>query len=253
MNALSPFVASDRRKFLKHFALSTAVSIFGGKLWKGSVLADVDPYGQPVARIQIKISDYPALENQFGSVRFAFAHPLDPYNGPYPFALSNAGEGVFYAVDTRCSHQGCPVEAFDGAAFAMVCYCHGSEYDIMGKVTRGPAVNDLWQYQATFDGVDTVTVVIPGIDMTIRNVQVQEKTGDTVRFRLDFPTIDTGYYRVFFRPDFDVAPVEIPFSTTPTGAATETQLTGNGGIKAVYVDATLPKGFFSVALIVEPG
>lgn len=242
---------SDRRQFLKHFALSTAVSLCGGKLWTARLLAEVDLSGQSIGRFPIKISDYPALEYQFGSVRFAFAHPLNPGDGPYPFVLTNAGNGEFFAVDTRCSHAGCVVEAFDSAQFAMVCYCHGSEYDLMGNVTRGPATNALFRYQATFDGTDTVTVVVPGIDMTVRNVQVQEKTGETVRVRLDFPTLATGYYRIHFRPDLSAPPQEILFSDSPTGAPTLSQITGTGNLQTVYVDAAFPQGFFSVALVLE--
>lgn len=249
MNHSSPFDCSDRRRFLKHFALSTAVSLCGGRLWTARLLAELDLYGQPIARIPIRISDYPGLQYQFGAVRFAFA---DPNGGTYPFSLNRADEDVFYAVDTRCTHAGCVVDAFDSAQFAMACHCHGSQYDIMGQVTRGPATDNLFRYATTFDGIDTVTVVVPGVDMRIRNVQVQEKTASTVRLRVEFPTLATARYRIHFRQDLSAPPQEIVFSTSPTGAPTLGEVTGTGSLQTVYVDASFPQGFFSVALVVDP-
>jgi len=86
--------------------------------------------------------------------------------------------------------------------------------------------------------------------MTIRNVQVQEKTSATVRLRLDFPTLATAHYRMHFRQDLDAAPQEILFSTSPTGAPVDSEVTGTGSLQTVYVDAAFPQGFFSVALVV---
>jgi Rieske Fe-S protein len=239
---------TDRRGFIKHFALSTAVSTMGGKLWTARLLADVGPYGEPVGRIVVKVSDYPALANQFGAVRFRF---LGLASETFPFSLNREDETTFHAVDTRCTHAGCMVNVYDSVAFAMVCDCHGSRYDIKGEVSQGPAVNNLLRYNTHFDGVDTVTVFIPLLDMSIRSVSVQERTGSTVRVRLQFPTTQYGRYRIFFREHLEDAPVAVLFATTPAGPATSSEIDADGFPLTVYVDAALPQGFFSVALVVE--
>ncbi len=241
---------TDRRSFIKHFALSTAVSMWAGKPWTARLLADVDPYGQPVGRIVIKVSDYPSLQYQFGSVVFTFAGQDGGY---FPFSLNRADdENVFYAVDTRCTHMGCPVDGFVAQRSAMVCQCHFSQYDIMGRVIQGPAMNDLERYRLTYDGLDTITVFIPGIDMSIRDIAVQEQAGSTVRLRLQFPTIPYGRYKVQYRQNLSDEPLDVYFADTPTGAASLDFIEAPNGLGlTVYVDASLPRGFFSVALIVD--
>jgi Rieske Fe-S protein len=239
---------TDRRSFIKHFALSTVVSTVGGKLWTARLLADVGPYGEPVGRIVIKVSDYPALALPFGAVRFRF---LGLDSATYPFSLNREDETTFHAVDTRCTHAGCMVNVFESAAFAMICDCHGSRFSIRGEVSQGPAANNLWRYDTHFDGVDTVTVFIPLLDMSIRSLSLQERTGSTVRVRLQFPTTQFARYRILFRQNLADAPVAVFFATTPTGPADQSEIDADGTPLTVYVDAALPQGFFSVALVVE--
>ncbi|MFE4105031.1 Rieske 2Fe-2S domain-containing protein [Almyronema epifaneia] len=45
-----------------------------------------------------------------------------------------------YGLSAVCTHLGCIVD-WNGEAF--VCPCHGSRYDSLGRVTRGPAVRSL--------------------------------------------------------------------------------------------------------------
>lgn len=47
-----------------------------------------------------------------------------------------------YAISAVCTHLGCAVN-WDQAEQAFVCPCHGSRYDPLGQVTRGPAPRDL--------------------------------------------------------------------------------------------------------------
>lgn len=238
----------DRRQFVKHFALSSAASIVAGKLWTARVLADVGLYGEPIARIPIRVSDYPGLQEEFGSVQFKFTATTDSY---YPFTLTRTPENLFYAVDTRCTHAGCIVGRFTYDTFSMICDCHGSQFNHMGEVVIGPAVDNLWRYATEFDGEDTVTVFMPGIDMKIHSMSVQSETSNTIRLRLDFPTIRDGRYRVQFRQNLHDLPVEVPFAITPLGPADQNEIVGEAAPLTVYVDAARPRGFFSVALVVD--
>ncbi len=88
-------------------------------------------------------------------------------------------------------------------------------------------------------------------DLTIRSVAVVEKTAAAVRVRLDFPTIPFGRYAIQYRQNFEDDPVGVPFATAPTEPATLSDIETNGQLQTVYVDAALPRGFFSVALVVE--
>lgn len=47
-----------------------------------------------------------------------------------------------YALLNRCSHLGCPVR-FVPLESSFSCPCHGSEYDLGGRVLKGPAVRPL--------------------------------------------------------------------------------------------------------------
>jgi cytochrome b6-f complex iron-sulfur subunit len=53
------------------------------------------------------------------------------------------------AVDSTCTHRGCPVA---WAASEFVCNCHGSKFSADGAVTNGPAANPLATYEAKIEG-----------------------------------------------------------------------------------------------------
>ena len=238
----------NRRNFIKYFALSSAASLIGGRLWTARLLADIGPDGELLARIPLRISDYPALQNDLGSVQFKFAATTDVY---YPFTLTRSEDNRFYAVDTRCTHRGCIVDPYSGTDFAMTCQCHGSRYSYRGEVIRGPANLDLQQYATEFDGLDAVTVLIPGLNMKINSIHVQSNVPSTIRVRLDFPTIDGGRYRIQFRQNLSDAPQDVLFTTSANGTANLSQILGTGALQTVYADAAQPRGFFAVALVVD--
>lgn len=238
----------DRRNFVRLFSLSSAASLICGKLWTARLLADIGPDGEPLARIPIQISDYPALQNDLGSVQFKFTATNNVY---YPFTLTRSEDNMFYAVDTRCSHQGCIVDPYSASDFAMTCQCHGSQYTYRGEVITGPANFALQRYATEFDGGNNVTVLLPGLNMKVNSIQVQSRTASAIRVRLDFPTIAGGRYRIQFRPDLGDAPQDVPFSVSATGNAKVMQILGSGAVRTVYVDALQPRGFFAVALVVD--
>jgi Rieske Fe-S protein len=65
-----------------------------------------------------------------------------------PFALKQNPDKTFTALDMNCTHNGCPIQLMQTNKFE--CECHGSKFDEEGKVTNGPAVDNLrtfaWQY-----------------------------------------------------------------------------------------------------------
>jgi glycine/D-amino acid oxidase-like deaminating enzyme/nitrite reductase/ring-hydroxylating ferredoxin subunit len=59
-----------------------------------------------------------------------------------PIAAYRDDAGRLHAVSARCTHLGCTV-AFNEAEKTWDCPCHGSRFDVNGRVLHGPAVRDL--------------------------------------------------------------------------------------------------------------
>jgi nitrite reductase/ring-hydroxylating ferredoxin subunit len=51
-------------------------------------------------------------------------------------------DGALHTVGMSCTHLGCQV-TFNTAERSWDCPCHGSRFDIQGRVLEGPAVKDL--------------------------------------------------------------------------------------------------------------
>jgi thiosulfate dehydrogenase (quinone) large subunit len=66
-----------------------------------------------------------------------------------PVLVIRTTAGHFVALSTQCTHEGCPVNPPSGGV--ITCPCHGSQYDLQGKVLRGPALYPLASWPARFD------------------------------------------------------------------------------------------------------
>jgi Rieske Fe-S protein len=66
---------------------------------------------------------------------------------------------VYNALSSICTHQGCQITGFDTGSEQFICPCHGSTFDVNGKVTQGPAGSPLTKYQTQLNGTQlTITV-----------------------------------------------------------------------------------------------
>jgi glycine/D-amino acid oxidase-like deaminating enzyme/nitrite reductase/ring-hydroxylating ferredoxin subunit len=65
--------------------------------------------------------------------------------GGQRLAVHRDASGRLHALSARCTHMGCIVH-FNDAECAWECPCHGSRFDIDGKVVQGPAVRPLEQH-----------------------------------------------------------------------------------------------------------
>ncbi len=63
---MSSNLKAPRREFLKTFTLLTASSTLFGKSWVATVVAQTTPGG---GLLRLKLSDYPPLQQNGGSVR----------------------------------------------------------------------------------------------------------------------------------------------------------------------------------------
>lgn len=57
---------------------------------------------------------------------------------------------VYNALSSICTHQNCLITNFDSSTNQFVCTCHGSRFDVNGKVVQGPANSPLQQYPIQF-------------------------------------------------------------------------------------------------------
>jgi Rieske Fe-S protein len=88
-----------------------------------------------------------------------FEYPLG-----YPNALIKNADGSLTAVSMLCTHVCCQC-SFDPASKVFYCPCHGSIFDMAGRVVRGPAADDLPVIQLRTDGSGNVFptgVINPG-------------------------------------------------------------------------------------------
>ena len=65
---------------------------------------------------------------------------------------------AFVVLSRVCTHSACIV-IWDSLVHELKCPCHGSRFDIDGRVTRDPATRSLRKYGSTFDqATQTLTI-----------------------------------------------------------------------------------------------
>lgn len=70
-------------------------------------------------------------------------------------------DGIFYAIDDACPHQGAPLSDGIVKGCITVCPWHGAEFDVTnGKLLCGPGVRDVKAYAVTVKD-DDVLIEIP--------------------------------------------------------------------------------------------
>ena len=70
--------------------------------------------------------------------------------------VARTAQATFVALSAICTHQTCTITGFGNDTY--VCPCHGSTFDINGKVTGGPAPANLHPYATEFsNGILTIT------------------------------------------------------------------------------------------------
>jgi len=68
-----------------------------------------------------------------------------------PAVLVRLPNGNYEALSAKCTHLGCTV-AFQQAEEMLCCNCHGSEFNLDGRVLKGPAQLPLSQYFVSISG-----------------------------------------------------------------------------------------------------
>jgi Rieske Fe-S protein len=194
---------------------------------------------------RMDLNSFPVLRSTFGSVRLRVTGM--PITFPQ-IVVTRVAIDQFFAVTSRCTHQGCTTGTYSTTINAIECPCHGSRFGADGSVVRGPAGTPLAQYPTQYDGQNLLRIEIPDLGFRIAGAAVLVGANNTPRYRLSFPTVLGVNYEVWFRQELDAgAWVRLPFSTTPADTATATVLSGTGTTATVYVDRSTPTGFYAVA------
>ena len=66
-----------------------------------------------------------------------------------PILIVRSAARRFVALSMLCTHEGCPVNPPAGGI--ITCPCHGSQYDLDGRVRKGPAQFPLARYDTQVD------------------------------------------------------------------------------------------------------
>ncbi len=246
----------SRREWIKHFVLGSAAAVGFDRI---PVLAEIAPTTNPNSLIRLKLSDYPALQTNFGSIQLTlFADSSNPFS-PIPngiITITRASGTVFHAVSASCTHEGIITDKYeDGDTNAIICYGHGSVFDIQGRVIspveEGQA--NLPYYNSQLDG-DSLLIHIPNLNLAVGPIVTASVSGTSKRFRLSFNANAHARYRVRFTPNFGDSPLTVSFATTQSGPANQTQLTtgATAGNRNLWVDATTARGFYTIEFIVTP-
>ena len=128
----------DRRLFMQN-CLGAVACTGGSFLVTGCASLTVRTVTPVDGRIQLALNHYPELTETGGSVRLQADNMRDPI-----YVLTQT-DGRYVALSPICTHLGCTVEI---ERDRLVCPCHGSTYDRMGAVVKGPAERSLTRYPA---------------------------------------------------------------------------------------------------------
>lgn len=245
----------SRRDWVKRYVLGSAVAL-GASGWKGTVLAELSPGVNPANLLTFKVSDYPVLQANFGSMRFSL-FGFAP-TGPAPtdvITITRAPGDVFYAISAVCTHERQIVQSYDATpeTQAMICYGHNSIYDIQGRVLspfeEGQA--NLPRYNTSFEN-GFLKVEIPGLNFRINSTTLFSENGSTKRLQLSFNAKARAKYRVRFTSSLSGASSIVAFSTIGSQPVSQTLLSPtNDGVRNLWVEYTGDRGFYSVEMVTD--
>ena len=86
--------------------------------------------GSPEPPVRFPVAGLPELKG--------LKNPWKYHQGVWLFR----DEAGWYALLNRCTHLGCQ-PALEASSRLLVCPCHGSRFDLQGRVVRGPAARPL--------------------------------------------------------------------------------------------------------------
>jgi len=203
------------------------------------LLSDVQAGETAVYRMSF--DEFSQLKNAYGSVRLNVAGIPSASN---QIVVTRMPGNQFYAVSAKCTHRGVAVEPFKKAK-GLYCRAHGSQFDVDGRVVRGPARSALKSYDTSYDGTGSVSVAFPNLGYSVATSMIQTGAGD--RMVLSFKTISGMKYTVMVRDKLGGADAKaIQFATTPDAPLNASRFTGNGKTATLYLQPVGDAGFIQI-------
>src|SRR5688500_16580226 len=96
-----------RREFSHRFFVTAVTTVVANSIWKGNLVASVSTAAVNDGTLTLKLSDYPALNQAFGSVRIGLT-PVGfddfPAGNFYPLLINRVTSGsnsLIYVLSTR--------------------------------------------------------------------------------------------------------------------------------------------------------
>ncbi len=134
----------SRRNFLKS-ALVASSGVLVGRL------VDPDRVGAGTVStnsVEIDLSTYDELQADGG---FKVIKEVQIGDLTDNLIIVRKSENEYLVFSSICRHKKCNVR-YKGDRDLFVCPCHGSNYDMTGKVVKGPSTGNLPQYLAKVSG-----------------------------------------------------------------------------------------------------
>jgi cytochrome b6-f complex iron-sulfur subunit len=151
-------MAVTRKEFLLQLAIGSAT--LGASSAIASFLAScslpTSPQGSSLPtssgtlssnKVTVDISSgSPLAQNGFAIVQYTGGSLL----------VARTDDGVYHAMTSICTHQGCSIDQYNSGTKEFVCPCHGSRFSAVGAVTNGPASVALKQYVTSVSGTQLI-------------------------------------------------------------------------------------------------
>lgn len=218
----------------------TAALVAGANLRSVELRAAGSPVPGP---LRLRLADFSELAVNGGSVQLVFSSIFPP------LTINRESTNVFHVLDSVCTHAGCTVGQFVSAQGRMACPCHGSHYDIAGRVIRGPADAALKSFANRVEDAGTrLAIEVPEARLGV-SAGFAASTGGNARMKLDLAVTALANYEVFRHEAPGDEGTLTPFSLTPEGPAIQWLLTPNSdGTRTLFVDVAGTRAFFSVSM-----
>ena len=141
----------SRRSFLGSTALVVLPALCGGCTDDGVETVDLPAVANNA--IVLALAEFPMLMSAGGSI----IGKASGYSNP--IVIARVDGSTFAALDAICTHLRCTV-TYNALNLTLDCPCHGSTYEVDGRVIGGPAPRSLTKFTASSDGT-MLTIGLP--------------------------------------------------------------------------------------------
>jgi Rieske Fe-S protein len=146
----------DRRTFIKMTGATVACMCVAGMGTTGcSSKRESDTPSAPAGscrmeegKVLVALPEVAALQDTGGAVKFTL---FDKDGSEHKFIVVHSGDQTYRAFSDRCTHKGKELIYLHGER-KMACSGLGSQFDLAGRVLRGPAEDALVGYPTQHEG-----------------------------------------------------------------------------------------------------